>query len=317
MSLAPEITVPRPRVRARFEHLRTASLAVSLPRAALAVAFLVGLSLALRTQAIHAPLLDRRGALGRHRLAPVHATSRACCARTARRRCTTCCSASGSSVFGDGEARHARAVADLRAARPSRSALCAGRALFGAARRLDRRGARRADPVPDATTRRRRGCTRWSRCCRCRGAGFAARVRAPAPRGWLPAFGASLAADALHAQLGAVPRRRARSSRSAACWQRRAPTAARCCATRPRLRRRRRCSTCRGSRRCSTRRSTPARRGRTRRASASVLTRLTTCSAARRRRWRCCSRAGVGLARAAAPARARRAAPTRRAGARR
>jgi MFS family permease len=54
MSLAPEITVPRPRVRARFEHLRTASLAVSLPRAALALAFLVGLSLALRTQAIHA-----------------------------------------------------------------------------------------------------------------------------------------------------------------------------------------------------------------------------------------------------------------------
>src|SRR6476469_6206275 len=54
MSLAPEITVPRPRVRARFEHLRTASLAVSLPRAALALAFLVGVSLALRSQAIHA-----------------------------------------------------------------------------------------------------------------------------------------------------------------------------------------------------------------------------------------------------------------------
>jgi hypothetical protein len=42
------------RPRARLRRLRTASLAVSLPKAALALAFMVGVSLALRTQAIHA-----------------------------------------------------------------------------------------------------------------------------------------------------------------------------------------------------------------------------------------------------------------------
>jgi hypothetical protein len=46
-------TVAR-RPRARFRRLRTASFAVSLPRTALALAFMVGVSLALRTQAIHA-----------------------------------------------------------------------------------------------------------------------------------------------------------------------------------------------------------------------------------------------------------------------
>jgi mannosyltransferase len=46
-------TVARPR-RRRLERLRTASLAISLPKAVLALAFMVGLSLALRTQAIHA-----------------------------------------------------------------------------------------------------------------------------------------------------------------------------------------------------------------------------------------------------------------------
>jgi mannosyltransferase len=47
-------TVPRrPGARA-WERLRSASFAVSLPKAAMALAFLVGVSLALRTQAIHA-----------------------------------------------------------------------------------------------------------------------------------------------------------------------------------------------------------------------------------------------------------------------
>ena len=45
-------TVARP--RARLARLGTARLAVSLPKSLLVLAFLVGLSLALRTQAIHA-----------------------------------------------------------------------------------------------------------------------------------------------------------------------------------------------------------------------------------------------------------------------
>ena len=45
-------TVARP--RARLARLGTARLAVSLPKAMMALAFLVGVSLALRTHAIHA-----------------------------------------------------------------------------------------------------------------------------------------------------------------------------------------------------------------------------------------------------------------------
>ena len=45
-------TVSRP--RARLARLGTARLAVSVPKSILALAFLVGISLALRTQAIHA-----------------------------------------------------------------------------------------------------------------------------------------------------------------------------------------------------------------------------------------------------------------------
>ena len=42
------------RPRARFARLGTARLSVSLPKAIMALAFLVGVSLALRTHAIHA-----------------------------------------------------------------------------------------------------------------------------------------------------------------------------------------------------------------------------------------------------------------------
>lgn len=45
---------PMARPRARLARLHTARLAVSLPKALMALAFLVGVSLALRTQAIHA-----------------------------------------------------------------------------------------------------------------------------------------------------------------------------------------------------------------------------------------------------------------------
>ena len=45
-------TVSRP--RARLSRLGTARLAVSVPKSMLALAFLIGISLALRTQAIHA-----------------------------------------------------------------------------------------------------------------------------------------------------------------------------------------------------------------------------------------------------------------------
>jgi len=45
-------TVSRP--RARLARLGTARLAVSLPKSMLALSFLIGVSLALRTQAIHA-----------------------------------------------------------------------------------------------------------------------------------------------------------------------------------------------------------------------------------------------------------------------
>jgi mannosyltransferase len=49
-----DATVARRRGARAWERLRSASFAVSLPKAAMALAFLVGLSLALRTQAIHA-----------------------------------------------------------------------------------------------------------------------------------------------------------------------------------------------------------------------------------------------------------------------
>lgn len=85
-------TMARP--RARLHRLTTARLAVSLPKAVLGLAFLVGVSLALRTQAIHARFWIDEGlsvGISSHPFA----TSRGCCARTARRRSTTCCSACG------------------------------------------------------------------------------------------------------------------------------------------------------------------------------------------------------------------------------
>jgi mannosyltransferase len=50
----PVSTAAIARPRARFARLATARLAISLPKAIMALAFLVGVSLALRTQAIHA-----------------------------------------------------------------------------------------------------------------------------------------------------------------------------------------------------------------------------------------------------------------------
>jgi mannosyltransferase len=53
VSAAGATVARRPRARV-LQRLRTSSFAVSLPKAALALAFMVGVSLALRTQAIHA-----------------------------------------------------------------------------------------------------------------------------------------------------------------------------------------------------------------------------------------------------------------------
>ena len=103
---------------------------VSLPKSLLVLAFLVGLSLALRTQAIHAPLLDRRGAVGRHLLAPARRHP----GRPAPGRLAAAVLPAAQPVderLRQRRGRHARALGRLRARSPSRPRGWAARALFG------------------------------------------------------------------------------------------------------------------------------------------------------------------------------------------
>ena len=79
-------------------------------------------------------LLDRRGAVGRHRRPAARATSRARCARTARRRCTTCCCTSGCALAGRSEAGRARARRCCSRCSAIPVALWAGRASVRHAR---------------------------------------------------------------------------------------------------------------------------------------------------------------------------------------
>ena len=212
-------------------RLRSLALPITLQRTVLSWPSCRGLA-----RAAHArdprPLLDRRGAVGRHRRRIRSATSRACCARTARRRCTTCCCTSGCSSSATARRTRTRCRCCF-ALLTIPVALCGARTLFGDARRLVRRRAGRAQPVPDvlragdADVRAGRAARRSS-AATCFAAAFAPRRRALAA-----GFAASHAAAALHPQLGAVPRRsgsvgRARAALCAA--QRRPPR--RSCATR-------------------------------------------------------------------------------------
>ena len=125
-----------------------------------------------------------------------------------------------------------------------------------------------------------------------------------------------LRGDALHAQLGAVLRRRVRrrvAGAAVAGARDRAPAAA---AHRAARVRRASCSTCRGCRTRSTRPPTPARRGRRRRRSPRWPRPRPGCSASRPRSrccsrpapgWPCCSRAARGPADGARPRRRRAA----------
>ena len=220
---------------------------------------------ALRTRALDARVLDRRGPLGRHRLARLLRHPGACCEQDGSPPLYYLLLHLWMQAFGNGEAATHVAVARLRAAHRSPSRSGPARSLFGRARGLDRRGARRAQPVPhvlragDADVRARgaaracssprRSCTRSSR----RDRRYLAAVRA-----------SSLAAMLYTHNWATLPRRRRRSSRCALLWRwTRAggPPRARSRDGAARLRRSRRCSTCRGCRRCSSRRCTPARRG--------------------------------------------------------
>ena len=215
--------------RARVRLRLTAPTA---PRLAAALVLLVVLSLLLRTTALHAPLLDRRGPVGRHRLAPASSTSRGRCARTARRRCTTCCCTSGWRLFGDGEARTHALSRALRAADRARRAV--GRAAALRPRgRAGRRGAAAAlDPFLTYYAQETRmyalvallGCSSTARCSRwsSSSAGRRAGGRRSRPR----------CRAALHAQLGRCSSASARGVALRSCCARARRTGARSCATR-------------------------------------------------------------------------------------
>ena len=196
-------------------------------------------------------------------------TSPACSSRTARRRSTTCCSTSGCrSSATRRSATHGLSVV-LRGPHRARRRSGPGAACRDARTGLARRRARRDQPVPDvlragdADVRARRAARHGGgrgASCTCSPAATAATCRCSS---------IALALLVYTPQLGAVPRRPRRSSRWSGCGatappDERRPLAAR----RPhRLRRRRGRCTCRGCRRCSSRPSTPARRGPSGRAS--------------------------------------------------
>ena len=250
-------TVARP--RARIAGWAPLAWPSACPKSLLVLAFLIGLSLALRTQAIHAPLLDRRGALGRHLLAPAGRHPR----RPAQGRLAAAVLPDPQAVderLRQRRGRHARALGGLRDPdRPGRAGWAGGRssasapawiaALLAALNPFLTYYAQETrmyalvallSMVVTATLRRR---------LRPGPARVAARLRRRA------------GAARLHPQLGAVPRHRdggGARRRSGTP----APTGAPCCATRCSPTGSPRCSTCRGCRSCSPRPGTPARRGR-------------------------------------------------------
>ena len=185
-----------------------------------------------------------------------------CCARTARRRCTTCCCTSGSDAFGPTSRRDPPAVAAVRAALDPGRRCGPGGACSAAARGWSRAHARRGQPRAE----RVRAGDAHVLAARVPGPGrrrppISTSFAVPPPRRtWrclVPGLTAMLythnwARSSAWARWPRSGRSLARSRGPAAGDHRR----------RDRLRRWRRCCTCRGCRPCSSRRPTPGRRGR-------------------------------------------------------
>ena len=201
-------------------------------------------------------LLDRRGPVGRHRVAPARPTSR----RVLRLDGSPplyymllhVWMASSATARGD-----ARAVARLRAADDPRR-LWAGRAACPAGAPAGSPPASPRCTRSSRTTRRRRACTRWSTLLGLLAAAcFAARVRPARPRFWLP-FAAHARRRCVYTHNWGLFFLLARRASRSSLWRadRRPPRAAARRGHRPTARSS--CCTLRGCRRCSSRPPTPA-----------------------------------------------------------
>ena len=230
--------------------------------------------------------VDGRGPVDRHRRRSRSSTSRACCARTARRRSTTCCCTSGWSCS-------ARARATPRACRwrsrcwPCRAACGPGGRLFGRRAGLICAALAAFNPFLTVYAQETRMYSLMVVLSLLLTAAFL-HVFVFAGARYLPLFVVLLAAMLYTHSWGIFV--------TAGTLFALVPLLLSAEDRRPllrdaadRLRRRASCSTCRGCRRCSTRRPTPGRRGSTRRASARRSRSPRGCSAAARRRSRSCS----------------------------